>query len=446
MYFFGKTKPEDGELATAALASVANGDLQAAQMIKESMKDAAVSVVVVDPEKLTEEQILTVVENTKAINNKRYANQGVPAVNTPSNRSSLGNSRPPSVCEKNEKLSSKILRRMKELLLSNGWAKWCQNGISYIFISNKNKYLTMKQHLQDWGARVLSTTLESLQRQVPKDSVTGILAEAQRVIQSVTKTENWKYKTENKKVNFTSLNHEFVDQSIMLMVSAFNEQNTDHQITLYNGITGIVFQNVYKRRVLNTNVKNHSLLLLGHTLVPLSEATLKNQLQYLDAMPTLPNRKTKSETSINTRGIREVKQFDSTLRKYVTSKRVSISVISYPIGLALNYFPKDDSFTVPTKQYLYQGLMPSKIRNKTQFAYVLSKYPPSIAFDKVMVQKQTNQPLNTKQPIGTAIMKSIRRQFKVPRAIKSTTSEDIGLIVAAMGVTGILVSSMVLVL
>jgi hypothetical protein len=63
-----------------------------------------------------------------------------------------------------------------------------------------------------------------------------------------------------------------VDEAIINMVQAFNTMDIDHRVSLYNGINGVAL--VTLDPVADKQFKNHVFILLGHTLVTLSEATL----------------------------------------------------------------------------------------------------------------------------------------------------------------------------
>lgn len=187
-----------------------------------------------------------------------------------------------------------------------------------------------------------------------------------------------------------------VDEAIINMVQAFNTMDIDHRVSLYNGINGVAL--VTLDPVADKQFKNHVFILLGHTLVTLSEATLPKQLGVLSVSPPgalIEKVRRNVHVEGHHKGLEEVATFDATIKKKVRQTGSPLTVISYSLGRKLRYALKDpEKQKIDQNQYLYQGIVPEQYRKKGQtFCYVLSKFPPTRELDVATMHVKADSPL-----------------------------------------------------
>lgn len=245
---------------------------------------------------------------------------------------------------------------------------------------------------------------------------------------------------------------EYVDDVLTDMVRAFNGVSKKHQVSLYNGITGELITG--PQPIANQQYKEHIYIRLGHMLVPLDQATLPKQfgLRSMASAPRVLMNKVRKNVRVegDVSSIGEVARFDATIRKVVRETNSPITVIAYSIGRQLQYSMKDPrKQVVQEKRYLYQGIIPSKFRRSGQtFCYVLSKFPPTITQDKVILQKESGARPNPNEPIQKRVLKTVfsKHHWRTPRFVKQASAEDVGVVAAAVGLSTLGISSLAMVL
>jgi hypothetical protein len=236
------------------------------------------------------------------------------------------------------------------------------------------------------------------------------------------------------------------DEALVGLVKIFNKTETKKQIKLYSGIDGSVIVHPSPIASSSNGYTLFNMIRLGHMLVPVGEATVSIQLK----TPNVSNAKVNVVNEGVQNGLREVQHFDVSVRTHVAKTKSVVQVISYPLGQKMIYSPMNaNNQRVPEKQYLYQGILPSTFRrNGSVYCYVLSKFPPSVAFDIADTQKRDrSQPVDNTVDLHDTVMKSVlKKKWTRPRIIKNSTPEDLGVIVAISLGAATMLSSMMMVI
>jgi len=207
------------------------------------------------------------------------------------------------------------------------------------------------------------------------DPVREVFREARTTLQRVTGFAP-------KKWNTTYMTLDDIDQGLLDIVRDHNEKSPNGVVALYNGVNGHSLVEPDAPVVGNRPRKVHVFVRLGHRLVPISEATLKDQMK--SPVASVPRAITqKVRRNVRRRGdadgIRELLVVERTIKQHVRDTGSSITLISYPTGNRVQYTTVDpNTMTQDRAQYLYQGMMPPAFRRPGHtFVYVRSSFPPS---------------------------------------------------------------------
>lgn len=213
-----------------------------------------------------------------------------------------------------------------------------------------------------------------LLRQIPDNPVIDALKEARMYLKETGFTMT-KFQ-----MNATQVSPETLDDALVDMVRVYNKQSRDNKVLLYNGVNGDTL--VEPEPVSSRPQRIHIFVRLGRRIVPLTQATLIDQLD--TRVPSIPRAMANKmkRNNVRRRGdmdtMKERFLLERTVKEHVQHTRAPMTVISYPSGRQAKYHAvnPDTQIRVP-KQYLYQGVMPEEYRRRTQkHVYVLSAFPP----------------------------------------------------------------------